>query len=846
MKFYRRQNKNRQIEAFSWTFLVGVVLFITIFSTNFASAIDWNDKLIAYYDFNDSSEKLGTGWDLVTGDGTGGTFETTGCLIGKCGNVTSGNNWNITDVGTVFDFAGVGDMAISFWLNGTNAGVPFNKFDFGTNDGWLIRNSSEAFVMNLDATTGSFGSDTSKESTTGRWAHYVIVRNVTGYTFYTNGTVTGTRASTAITDNSKNLRIGNQGSETVGDYQGAYDELSLWNRSLTQTDIDDLYNGGSGQTYGVQQNITITLRYPTAGLQTNNDPIFFNATLDTLGFLNLTNGTVYIWNSSDDEWQTNTSTIVSTNSTTNISVSISDWVQDTYLWNVYSCYENATDGTFYGCGWAENNISFGWVPFSVNLENHTWEVYETSSQRFLINITTLSNILSVSANLVYNGTNYTSDVSCTEENCTIQNTIDVPLVQVGDSANRTFYWDVKTFDGSSSTTFTTSNYSQNTTKIHLEACGDYTVEALNFTAYNEENITRMDNFNFYGFFEYWLGSGDVKQNTTIDNANVTNVSICMSPENRTMQLDAQIDYGYKDTNTTFPERNYYYQNATLTNSSSNVSLYLLESSVSTTFIHEVEDQQSSVVEGALVYIQRFYPEDGIYRTVQISKTDANGKSAGYYQVDTVDYKHIISLDGETVLETSRGKIVRESTPYTLIFRIGGAILHPWSYLEENPNIQTTLTFNETTNITTFSWVDSTGTTTLGRLLVYQQKHDRDDLLICNVSASFSSATITCDTTGYDGNFKAYGYLASSPESFTDIINFLVGTAKDIFGNTGLIIGWFIILTASLAFIWNPTAMIVVHNISTIFVNVIGFISFGLTYIFAMIAVSIILIIFLKT
>jgi len=69
------------------------------------------------------------------------------------------------------------------------------------------------------------------------------------------------------------------------------------------------------------------------------------------------------------------------------------------------------------------------------------------------------------------------------------------------------------------------------------------------------------------------------------------------------------------------------------------------------------------------------------------------------------------------------------------------------------------------------------------------KADENNLLICNSSASFSSATLTCNVTGYSGNFEAYGYIASSPETMKKIINFVISAAREIFGNTGLILGF---------------------------------------------------------
>ncbi|MFW6172896.1 MAG: hypothetical protein ACOC5T_04055, partial [Elusimicrobiota bacterium] len=396
------------------------------------------------------------------------------------------------------------------------------------------------------------------------------------------------------------------------------------------------------------------------------------------------------------------------------------------------------------------------------------------------------------------------------------------------------------------TSYNSSTYYQNSSRIYYQKCGgSVTDDSLNFKVYDERNLSRLTDIDINGFFEFYLGEGTVKRNSTVSENNIDELEMCILPTNLNLTLDADIEYDFlNNTNLTYGKRNYYFDGATVNSDVQDIKLYLLNSEYSTSFIQEVEDQQTSSVPGALIHTQRFYPGDGIYRTVQISKTDDNGKSVGFYEVEEVDYKHIIMLDREVILETESGKIVPESVPYTLIFKTGEALLYPWNILEGNPEISTSLNFNESTNITTYSWIDSSGSVTSGNLLVYQEKHDAKNLLICNQSASFSSGSVTCDVSGYEGSFIAIGSV--QPDTMTDLINFVISTAKDIFGNTGIIIGFFIILTAGLAFIWNPTAMIIALNAATIFVNLIGFISFGGIYIFAMIGISIIAIIFLRT
>jgi hypothetical protein len=98
-------------------------------------------------------------------------------------------------------------------------------------------------------------------------------------------------------------------------------------------------------------------------------------------------------------------------------------------------------------------------------------------------------------------------------------------------------------------------------------------------------------------------------------------------------------------------------------------------------------------------------------------------------------------------------------------------------------------------------------------------------------------------SSYDGSFVAYGYIESD---VTDLIQFVITSARDILGNEGLLIGLFIILVSGFTMIWNPSAGIVAINVAIIFTNIMGFISVSPVFIFGSIAVSFIAIILLKT
>ncbi len=247
----------------------------------------------------------------------------------------------------------------------------------------------------------------------------------------------------------------------------------------------------------------------------------------------------------------------------------------------------------------------------------------------------------------------------------------------------------------------------------------------------------------------------------------------------------------------------------------------------------------------MVYIQKYYPSDGEYRTVQIAKTDSNGETLGFYETETTDYKHTIIKNGVILLETAQQKVVGKSVPFTLTFTIGQALGYPWNSFEDNINVDTNLTFDKDNNIVTFNYIENTtGYVTSGQLLVFQNSlTNSTSMIVCNVSSSEASATLTCDLTGYDGTFTAVTYINGEAQN---ILEFIITDAREIFGDDGLFLGMMIILVAGFAMMWNPSAGIISINAVVIFVNMIGFISVSPIFIFGMISISIITIILLKT
>ncbi len=838
-------------------FLMLLILITPLFLNFGSSAL--NDGLVSYYKLDETSGT--TAEDIAgTNDGT-----TTGATVNQVGKLETAYSFD-----GINDYVQIDSLALALnkttqgsiqtWIYPTNlSGGQQNFIMFGGSTGNTqllmdteTNGSIRAYVV-YDGTSKWIIQSTTAPLVNNNWYHVILTFDGTIPTLYVNGANTSysylnTGNTSAWFDNGNynkgRLGVANNSASTWGYYQGKIDEVGIWNRSLSASEVSSLYNSGAGSRPIASTEATITLETPVNDSQLSDTTLTFVASGTNLSTSNWQwkNITWYVYNTTGTFNSTFVNIVDAV--TFNETINISGFTTGNYQWNVYGCYGNVS---YNNCTFATQNNTFDWRPFEILSQGYDNFVYETDYKRFNLSIETLPTVLTVTSKLNYNSVLYNANTSCSAGTCTIFSNIDIPLVSSGESVNYSFYWEIDVFDGTDSYEFDTTDetLSQNVTRIHLEKCdGTYTTRTLNFSAWNEKNLTRITPFSISGTFNTWLGSGAVTRNQSFTNTSTSYLDLCLTPTHKTQFTDAQIEYSFNDENTTYVPRNYFFQNGSLTNSTQNVSLYLLEAEDSTTFIIKVQDQKLSPVVNALIYIQRYYPSDGTYRTVQIAKTDSNGETIGFYEVETVDYKHIIVKDGEILLETTQQKVVGKDVPYTLTFTVGSALGYPWEPFQKNPNIYSSLTYNKTSKIVTFTYIDTTGTITNGRLTVLELSNTNSTkTVICNTSSSQTSATITCNMTEYEGSFYAYGYLEYE---VTDVLNFLISTARDVFGKEGLLIGMFIIMVAGFAFIWNPTAGVIAINAAVIFTNMIGFISLSPVFIFGLIGVSFFAIILLKT
>ena len=810
------------------------------------SASNLNNGMVSYYKLDENAANTTVADSHGTNTGTAST--NTANLYDASGKINSAYDFDgsndyihLTDLNPNFN-----SITLNAWIKtsgesngiiiGSQVGGPSNDLLLVVMDNLVIGRRQVSYG-NDDVTWATSIADSDWHMIT------LTIDSTDGMILYVDGDSKDTNPYVSSATR-QNWEIGSYNDGSDAFFDGLIDEVGIWNRTLNSIEINELYNSGDGLNYpGVS--VYITLKSPINQSILSNQSINFITLSNNIPTLNCEwkNISYYIWNSTGLFNQTFIDIVDGV--TFNNTLLINDFSIGNYEWNVYGCYGNTT---FNNCTFSDSNFTFEWRPFEIVSQSYNSYIYETETQRFNLTINTLPEVLNVDTKLNYNGTLYPATTSCVSGVCNIYSIIDIPLITSGESENRTVFWNITIYDGTNSYSFDTEDesYEQNTTRIHLEECaGVYTTPTVNFTAYYETNLTRINPFYIAGTFDNWLGSGNIYRTSSFNEASIADLKLCITPTDRTQYSNAHIEYKFDNENITFIPRNYFFQNKTLTNVSEEINLFLLEAEDSTSFIIKVQDQKLSPVAEALVYIQKYYPSDGEYRTVQIAKTDSNGETLGFYETETTDYKHTIIKNGVILLETAQQKVVGKSVPFTLTFTIGQALGYPWNSFEDNINVDTNLTFDKDNNIVTFNYIENTtGYVTSGQLLVFQNSlTNSTSMIVCNVSSSEASATLTCDLTGYDGTFTAVTYINGEAQN---ILEFIITDAREIFGDDGLFLGMMIILVAGFAMMWNPSAGIISINAVVIFVNMIGFISVSPIFIFGMISISIITIILLKT
>lgn len=792
LKNPQNPKKKTSYKSHRATFLMLVIVSI-ISILPLISAAEWDsglsEGLVAYWSMDTSYNSTNIE-DVVTGVHNaskvlgGFVYNTTDA---KLGNATTWDGNDGNDIPYHVDLEPANNLTICAWMRSISDGayrtVIARDQSAGALSYGLRKSNGNKFIFNVYTSSNKIATSTTSPSSS-----YIFVcgmYNKTDVSIWINGVQEAQIAETGNIDYATNPnQPPNMGyirllGSPAQYYLKEFDEVGFWNRSLTQAEFTQLYNGGTGITYGpsVETEISTTLISP------ENNTNYFSATGDTFNIIgNITGGsegytfdnvTYYLWNGSS-EFNVTTESLsgVGFNST----LFIDNFQIGNYEWNGYTCYGNVT---FKNCTWADNgNFSFQVIPFQVTSYNFTADVLETSNQQFNTVLNTLGDVTSVSARFYYNGTYYSSSpVDLGSGNYNITNFIDIPLAQT--NGNKEFRWDYTfTFTGGSTLNQTGTTYTQNVSRTFLEYCNaTYSTTFVNFSSFSAENPFPKINATFKSAWQWWLGSGDVMRNNSYEDITEGNNSwaFCMSPTDLTYTVSSHVE----TDGTGYSLNNYYLNEATLSNATNNISLYLLNDSQATRTILRVIDSSQQPQEDIIIQIQLYDVGTDTYYTISMAKTSFNGEDIAYLNWYDSLYKFIFIQNGEVVKTVSPYRI--SETPQ--IFTIEGETGFTYEKFIE---MAYSLFYNNVTQNFVLTFAKPSGEVEMGCLRVIK-RGATSDTEICNACETSSSATLYCNIANSgNGTFIATFYATGSYWNFGSIIETIGGTFAstiyDLLGN----------------------------------------------------------------
>lgn len=340
-------------------FILGIFL---ISCTSLTSAIisSTDPNLVNYYKFDESSGSLGR--DNVSNNNLTHINSPTVIGSGKINNarcyVAGSSQHSASVINSSAAIYGANPWSISWWaLNMTVGSGTWGK---GTTS------ANNIIAMDSGVTQMSFNKWSSNPvftsiNTTMQWTHWVAMYNGSELLLYQNGTKLIGDANRVVTLNigsNKVFEVGKTG-DYAGYFTGCIDEMGIWNRTLSESEISTLFANGAGYTYP----FTFTpdsISGKLNGLNNRaegitNITLSSNSTLNG-NSMNLTNVTYYLWDISSTLIN-KTTKIITGNGTNVTNNTISGLTSPmTYYWNTYTCAGNSS---WSNCSWSDNgNYTF--------------------------------------------------------------------------------------------------------------------------------------------------------------------------------------------------------------------------------------------------------------------------------------------------------------------------------------------------------------------------------------------------------------------------------------------------------------------------------------------------------
>ena len=775
-----------------------------------------NVGLNAYYDFNgnvlDSSGSGNDGANFGSADVTG--------FLGNGSREFDGTD-NIS-VGTGLAFTDA-PFSVNMWINASS--LAYYDGLMGANDtgGWSIYVDNEGDLIFGKRGGLEVRSDNTARFTTGTWQMATVVYNTTGVAFYKNGAfgeINTTMSETFTAD--LNYVIGAGSGDT---YNGRMDEVGVWNRSLTPSEITDLYNGGTGIS---PSDAGITLNSPDNETTVlSGASTLFNATASSAVGETLVNMTLYI-----DSAVNETKSLTGIKDTETFTKSFS---VGTYEWNIGVCYNTGT---------CQNSTirSLTIQNYVENSQTYPTSSAESATETYTANLTYVSSVFSIITGvLTINGTEYLGARTGTGDSAILTASAVMPSIETETnfSANFSAYWTISLTNATATTDYNLTSHNVTVQIINLSLCDAVNnVPFWNFTILNESNAAEINSSFEATFTVFSIGSSSSNEFSYSDtDENKTQYDFCISPGTESYSINTAI----KLEKTGYVTKFYNYEEIVVTNATREDNLYMLATEDSTSFIIHVVDVSARDITDAEVRVLRYYPGTNEWLVTEIVTTDDAGESVAHLLSEDADYKFQVYQSGVSTHNSSATKIVCAVSPCTVTLIIPISVATGIEVVED---LTSTLIYSSTTNTFTYTYSDSSGIFSVARLYVARVSPSNATVIMpCNETKLTISGVMSCDITGQvNGTYRASGYITRDSDEFLNLrIDGALGTnVYNSMGDDGLLWAFFIFIGIAMLGVARPSLAIVFGTVGLITVGLLQIVNIGALSIVAVSAVAVIL------
>lgn len=580
--------------------------------------------------------------------------------------------------------------------------------------------------------------------------------------------------------------------------------------------------------------VDVTLGSPANGTINLSRRHDFNATLIPMG-LNLTNATIFIWNSSGSIFNSTTNVVLG-NVTNTTTWNIDNLRTDIYEWNVLSCGINTTSTI---CSFANNNYTLDIRDFLENSITFNTTSFEFKVEDFSFNITYNSTAYtSISSNLYYNNTIYSTTRQGIGDTVIISRNLSIPTISGTAPINNSFYFEILLSNATGTFKFNSTINNQTIDEILFQFCNATfsTPIVVNFSIYDEDS-RELINSSMDATFGYSLSGLNLFKNHTFD-SNSSEISfIFCTNAHETFLVDSTISLN----KTGYTARTYFFNDEEYTNITTQTGLYLLNSTKGSNIIVEVKDQGLAPLEGYFVTAARFYPSTNEYVDVIKEKTDEFGQFVARLIQNDVKYRFTFTNPSGTVVKVTDDITIACRTSICVLPFVVEDTTDDFERFTNISDFEYSLSFDNTTNVFTYSWNDITGESSTHRLLV-QRVSFNGTVTVCNTSSTSTSSTLTCDVGSSVASYRGQGFREVSGDSTRVVVlNIKVGDPFGTFGREGLIWSFFLLFTLIAIGIFHPPTAVILYLVGFLGLGAIGIISFSIPIFFANLIIGVIFI-----